>query len=132
MRSLLMLDLSQIEQQINCDDRILAAYLFGSAVQDQLRLESDIDIALLPVSGKKLSPLDLLEMATLLTSSAGRTVDLGVMSSQNLIYSSQAILTGQRFLCRDQYEADLSVATLLGLTAQFKFERQEIVNGYTH
>ncbi len=86
-----MLDLSQIGQQIKCDDRILAAYLFGSAVQDQLRLKSDIDIALLPVSGKKLSPLDLLEMATLLTSSAGRTVDLGVMSSQNLIYSSQAI-----------------------------------------
>ncbi|MBL7189577.1 MAG: four helix bundle protein, partial [Phycisphaerae bacterium] len=31
------------------------------------------------------------------------------MSSQNLIYSSQAILTGQRFWCRDQYEADLSL-----------------------
>jgi predicted nucleotidyltransferase len=127
-----MIDLSQIEQQINCDDRILAAYLFGSAVEDQMRIESDIDIALLLVSGRKLSPLDLLEMATSLTSSAERTVDLGVMSSQNLIYSSQAILTGHRFLCRDQYEADLSIATLLGLTVQFKFERREIVNGYTN
>ena len=126
-----MFDISGIKQNLNQDNRILAAYLLGSAAHGQLRPDSDIDIAILSVSSAVFSPLDLADLATELTLVAGRSVDLGVVSSQNLIYASEAILTGRRFLCRNVFQTDLRAATLLGLAAQFKFERQEIINGYT-
>lgn len=127
-----MFDLNLITQQINQDTRILAAYLMGSAANGGMRPDSDVDIALLPKPGQKLSPLDLADMSVSITLSVGRVVDLGVITSQNLIYASEAILKGRRILCHNQFQTDLSVATLLGLTAQLKFERQEIQNGYTH
>jgi len=127
----IMLDLSHIKQQIDRDPRILSAYVLGSAVSGRLRPDSDLDIAVLPVAGKQLSPVDLGELSASLSPAAGRNVDLGLLSSQNLIYASQAILKGERFFCRDAFQGDLAEATLLGLAARFKFERREIVNAYT-
>ena len=72
-----------------------------------------------------------MELSATLTLVAGRSVDLGVLSSHNLIYASETILKGERFFCRDAFRTDLAVATLLGLTAQYKFERKEIVHAYT-
>ena len=116
--------------QIDCDKRIVAAYLLGSAVAGRLRADSDHDIAILPVMGTPWSAADTVDLASSLSVIAGRTVDLGVLSSQNLIYASQAFLTGERFFCRDDFAADLAAATLLGLAAQFRFERKEIVDVY--
>jgi hypothetical protein len=58
-------------------------------------------------------------------------VDVGILSSRNLIYASEALLKGRRFFCRDTFQTDLAVATLLGLAARFKFERREIIDAYT-
>lgn len=127
----IMLDLSHIEHQIDRDPRILSAYVLGSAVSGRLRPDSDLDIAILPVAGRQLSLVDLGELSASLGPAAGRNVDLGLLTSQNLIYASQAILKGERFFCRDVFQADLAEATLLGLAARFKFERREIVNAYT-
>jgi len=126
-----MLDLSAIEQEIDRDRRILSAYILGSALSGRMRPDSDLDIAILPVSGEPLAQVDIAELSASLSLSAERTVDVGVLSSHNLIYASEAILKGKRFFCRDTFQADLAVATLLGLTARFKFEREEIVNAYT-
>lgn len=127
-----MLDIKSIKQLLEKDDRILAAYLLGSAVKGEMRPDSDIDIALMLKPGKTILSVELIELASSMTIPAGRSVDLGIMTSQNLIYASQVILSGNRFLCRDEFQADLNAATLLGLTLQYKFERQEIVDGYTH
>lgn len=126
-----MLDLSSIEQEIDCDRRILSAYVLGSALSGRMRPDSDLDIAILPIAGELLSRVDIAELSTSLTLAAGRAVDVGVLSSHNLIYACQAVLKGKRFFCRDTFQADLAVATLLGLTARFNFEREEIVNAYT-
>ena len=72
-----------------------------------------------------------MELSATLTLVAKRSVDLGVLSSHNLIYASEALLKGKRFFCRDAFQTDLAAATLLGLTARYKFERKEIVNAYT-
>jgi predicted nucleotidyltransferase len=125
-----MLDLTSIEQQLECEPRILAAYVLGSAVSGLLRRDSDLDIAVLPVIGKQLSQVDVMELSGTLSLTVDRTVDLGILSSHNLIYASQAILKGKRFFCRDVLQADLAAATLLGLAARFRFERKEIVDAY--
>jgi len=125
-----MLDVTDIASHIKRDQRIVAAYLLGSAVADRLRPDSDLDIAVLPARGTPWSATDTLELATSLSVVVGRTVDVGVLSSRNLIYASQALLTGERFFCRDMFVADLTAAALLGLAVQFRFERKEIVDVY--
>ncbi|UCD57982.1 MAG: nucleotidyltransferase domain-containing protein [Candidatus Hydrogenedentota bacterium] len=126
-----MLDLSTIEQEIDRDPRVLSAYVLGSAVSGRMRPESDLDIAVLPVAGGPLSQGDISELSATLSLAAGRVVDVGILSSRNLIYASEALLKGRRFFCRDTFQTDLAVATLLGLTARFKFERREVVDAYT-
>ena len=127
-----MLDLSPIEQEIDSDRRILSAYLLGSAVSGRMRPDSDLDIAVLPVAtAGLLSQVDVAELSATLSLAAGRAVDVGVLSSRNLIYASEAILQGERFFCRDTFQTDLAAATLLGLAARYRFERREIVDAYT-
>jgi len=96
-----------------------------------MRPDSDLDIAVLPVTANPLSRVDVMELSATLSLAAKRSVDLGVLSSQNLIYASEALLKGRRFFCRDAFRTDLTAATILGLAAQFRFERKEIVNAYT-
>jgi predicted nucleotidyltransferase len=127
-----MFDINPIKRLLEKDDRILAAYLLGSAARGQMRSDSDIDIALMLVPGKSISSLEVMDLAASLTPRDGRSVDLGLLTSQNLVYASEAILSGNRFLCRDKFKADLGASTLLGLAVQYRFERQEIVDGYTH
>lgn len=125
-----MLDLSHIARHLECDRRVLAAYVLGSAVSGRMRPDSDLDIAVLPVRGEPFSAIAAIELAAGLSLMAGRTADLGVVSSQNLIYASQVFLTGERFFCRDVFQTDLAAATLLGLAAALRFERKEIVDAY--
>jgi len=120
-----------IIQALADNPRVLAAYLLGSGVRGTLRPDSDLDIGLLPTPGTRLSPVELAEIAAQLTPLVGRPVDLGLISSANLVYARQAILTGQRILCKDPFTADNTVATLLGLAAQFDYERREVIHAYS-
>jgi predicted nucleotidyltransferase len=111
--------------------RILAVYLLGSGARGALRPDSDLDLAVLPFPGERFSALELAELAAELGIRAGRPVDLGLLSAANLIYASQAILTGQRIFCRHTFTADHAVASLLGMAAQFHYERREVVHAYS-
>ncbi len=113
------------------DQRVLAVYLLGSAARDQLRPDSDIDIALLLFAGCRIPPLELYQLAADLSMQAGRIVDVGILSSDNLVYAWQAIFTGERVFVKDTTTADLLVATLLGLYAQYFDERKEVVHAYS-
>lgn len=111
--------------------RILAAYLLGSGARGTLRPDSDLDLAILPFPGERFSAMELAELAAELGLHAGRPVDLGLLSAANLVYASQAILTGHRFLCRNLFAADNAAATLLGLAAHFNYERREVAHAYS-
>ena len=113
------------------DPRIDAAYALGSVVRGELRASSDIDIALLPASRATPTALDLMELAGRLTDIAGRPVDLGVLSSRNLVYAHQAILTGECIWLRAGTAAELRIAALLGLYDRFQFDRREVLDAYT-
>lgn len=113
------------------DPRILAAYMLGSAVNGTLRPDSDLDFGILLLPGATLSAEEINGLATDLTLSCGRPVDIGLISGRNLIYARQCVLTGKQIFCRDVFGAGLRVATLLGLSMQLDFERQEILHAYT-
>ena len=113
------------------EPRILAAYVLGSAVHGTLRPDSDVDFGLLLQPGSALSALEISDLASELTLELGRPVDIGLISTHNLIFARQCVLTGQQIFCRDFLRAGLTVATLLGLAMQLDFERREIVHAYT-
>lgn len=121
----------RIVQRLLRDERILAAYLVGSAVGGSLRFDSDVDVGLLPLTGRGFSALNLHDLAGELAILIERPVDLGVISGGNLIYAKECVFTGRRILCRDEYQADIRIAALMGMAMQFDFERREVVRAYS-
>jgi predicted nucleotidyltransferase len=126
-----MLDCSRIEHRLQQNPHWLAAYLLGSAADGTMRRDSDVDIAILPMAGCRPSQGEVFELASELTMIIECPVDIGLLSSQNLVYASEALLKGHRFYCQDTAKADLAAATLLGLAMAFNIERKEIIDAYT-
>jgi len=112
------------------DTRVAAAYLLGSAANGELRPDSDIDIAVLTVPRISLTQMDFLKLSSQLEDHCGREVDIGILSSKNLIYTREAILNGKCIYEKDGIYCRLFVATALGLYAQLKTERKEVEDAY--
>lgn len=121
---------TQLVEALECDRRICAAFLLGSAVSDRMRPESDVDIAILPISGQKLNDMDKLALAAELSLQSGKPVDIGILSSQNLVYAKEAILTGKEIFTKDRKYTDLMTTTFLGMYIMFQEERREVLDAY--
>lgn len=128
MHSTTTIDTAPIAVALQARTDLCAAWLLGSAARDALRPDSDIDIALLPRPGATLDFQRQAELTAELCALLHRPVDLGVVSSRNLVYARQAILTGRPIFKNPG--ADLAAATLLGLYAQYYFERREVADAY--
>jgi hypothetical protein len=74
--------------------------------------------------------MDLLKLSSQLEDHCGREVDIGILSSKNLIYTREAILKGNCIYEIDDIYSRLFAATALGLYAQLKKERREVENAY--
>lgn len=120
-----------VTAELAADQRILAMYLLGSAASGRLRADSDIDIALMAQPGIQLSELERARIAAALSYRLGRQVDLGMLSSRNLVYANEVLHTGIQLYSRDPGAAALYAANLLGLYLEFNEGRQEILNAYT-
>jgi len=122
--------LKQIIDHVRQDKRILALYLMGSASTGKMRPDSDVDLALLVRDPKGFNGMDRLNLAGDLAFKTGLMLDVGEISSDNLVYSKEALLTGRRIFVRDATEADLKACTLLGMYIVFNEERQEVLRAY--
>ena len=118
------------EEIFSGDSRILAVYLLGSALRGNLGPESDIDLALMLEEGAKMSPLERLKIANHLAYKLGRLVDLGEISSANLVYSREAFLSGVPVFQRNPEKAALRRAGLMGMYIQFNLDRKEVLDAY--
>ncbi len=119
-----------LEDVLSGDSRILAVYLLGSAANGNLCPESDIDLALMLEPEVKMSSLEKLKIANDLAYKLGRSVDLGEISSANLVYSREAFLTGIPVLQRNPEKVSLRRAGLLGMYIQFNLDRKEVRDAY--
>ena len=119
-----------IKRRLEQDGRVLAAYLLGSAVSGRMRPDSDLDLALMTMPDAEMSSLDRIALAAELGLDLGIVVDIGELSSKNLVYAKEAILTGRRIFTRDLFQADLKACTLLGMYVRFNEERHEVLNAY--
>ena len=119
-----------INEFVEKEPRILAAYLLGSGARDQLRPDSDIDIGIILEPGQKMSPLERINMANSISYALGKTVDMGLINSKNLVYAKEAIFTGRKIFARDESRSLLENARLLGMYIRFNEDRKEVLDAY--
>ncbi len=119
-----------IQRRLEQDKRVLAAYLLGSAASGRMRPDSDLDLALMTMPEAKMSSMDRIALAAELGLEVGIVVDIGELSSENLVYAKEAILVGKRIFTRDVFQADLKACTLLGMYCRFNEERQVVLDAY--
>lgn len=112
------------------DARVLAVYLLGSALRGNLGQESDIDLALMLEAGAEMSPRERLRIANDLAYKLERSVDLGEISSANLVYSREVFLSGVPIFQRNPEKASLRRAGLMGMYIQFNLDRKEVLDAY--
>lgn len=75
--------------------------------------------------------LKRLETAGTLSYELGRTVDIGVVSSRNLVYAREVLLKGKLLYSKNNERVNLIRANLLGMYIQFNMDRKEVVDAYT-
>lgn len=117
-------------QRLAKDDKIAAAYLLGSGAEGCLRADSDVDIALLPVRGQTFSGRDRMELAADLTDIAGRTADLGVLHTGNLVYAKEAVARGRVIFERDHAASVGFAALVLSMYADLQENRRQVLRAY--
>ena len=110
---------------------IIAAYLHGSTANGTAREDSDIDIALLPKPGKNLPLQFRLECAGELTCLLGQEVDLGELSTRNLVYAKEVIENGREIFTTNRFESDRFLATSLAMYAELQQQRAEVLDAYS-
>ncbi len=117
-------------QRFQNEPFVLAAWGHGSAFAGHMRPDSDVDFAILHEAGH---PLDFKQRGLLvadLEDILHRRVDLGEVTTRNLVYAYQAICTGKRVYCRDTAATDEFTGRLLSLYADFKQDRAVVETAY--
>ena len=109
---------------------VLAVYLHGSAARDSLRPDSDIDLAVLVRQGCSLPSTTRKASADALAYRLGRTVDLGELSSSNLVFAAEVLFRGKQLFVSDKDAAAARAADLLSLYVRFNEDRREVLDAY--
>ena len=87
--------LEACRQRFAQETEVLAVWLLGSAVTGRLREESDVDLAVLYRLGSHFDFESHGRLVSDLEAVFGRAVDLGCLTTRNLIYAYEAIRQGQ-------------------------------------
>ena len=110
---------------------VIAVFLLGSTASGNSRPDSDIDLAVLTDGGKILDPVIRVNIANLLSYQFSKPVDLGQISSENLVFAREALLKGDPVFVRDAEKMNLIRANLLGMYIQYNIDRKEVVDAYS-
>lgn len=122
--------LTAIAQILDNDERILAAWIFGSVASNRAQARSDLDIALMPEPGVKIGAQAQWQLVQNIAEISQRPVDVGILGSHNLVYARQVLVTGVCFYCRDQYRMQSRRLDLHSMYLNFARERQEVLDAY--
>lgn len=110
---------------------VCTAFLHGSAAKGRLRPDSDVDIALLPFPRAVLSTAGRLTLAGDLDVLLGRTVDIGVLSTGNLIYAKEVIEHGHLLFTKNPFLSERFLTTCLSMYADLQRDRKEVLYAYS-
>ena len=122
--------LDQCSERFAREPNIVAVWILGSAVTDRLREDSDVDFAIYYTPG---TVRDLAAHGALvldLERVLGRTVDLGQLSSRNVVYAMQATQQGELLYARDPLEATAFTGRMQSLYLDLKHDRKVVEDAY--
>jgi len=122
--------LSAITAHLRSRLSVSVAYLLGSAAEDRLRPDSDVDIAVLLPHGQAFPTQVRLALAAELASIVGRNVDLGVLSTANLVYAKEAVARGRLIFEQDHLITAQFEMYTLSMYASLQESRQEVLRAY--
>jgi predicted nucleotidyltransferase len=122
--------LEAVASHLSRHDHVAAAYLLGSAAEGRLRSDSDVDIAILSLTPKGLPLLERLHLAAELSSIVGREVDLGVLTTRNLVYAKEAVTRGRLIFDRDHLVTARFEMYTLSMYASLQEARREVLRAY--
>jgi uncharacterized protein len=129
-----MVNIDKIKKIVNNyfskDNRIIAVYLHGSYSKNSVHPNSDIDLAILVEQNEKIDTKELLKISADLEIALKQIIDIGIISSQNLVYAKEVIYNGQCLMCNDKYKKEFCETTLLSMYTDFQYERREVLNAY--
>jgi uncharacterized protein len=103
----------------------LAIYRFGTWLTKDERLDSDIDLAVLPSA--PLEPVFRWELAQRLAITARRDVDLIDLLQASTVLRMQVVAHGQRIYCADLYPVEVFENYTYSSYARLNEERREIL-----
>lgn len=111
---------------------IQAIYLFGSAIEGQLRTDSDVDIALLlpPLTAKKLNNLSMSPLHLELTNYFQREVDLINLRQVATVFQYVIINTGKIYYCNDVATCGTFEMLVWSFYQKLNEERAEILDAF--
>ena len=107
-----------------------AAYLLGSAAEDRLRPDSDVDIAILIRRSSAFSVEDRLALMATLGRIFRRSIDLGLLDTSNLVYAKEAISRGRLIAERDHTVTATFAMYALSMYATLQEARREVLRAY--
>ena len=110
---------------------ICAAFIHGSVVTGGFRSDSDLDIAILPEQGEKITVTEKMAIGGELESLIGRPVDIGIMSTNNLIYVKEVVEHGELLFTRNSFFSECFLSTCLSMYIDLQQERREVLYAYS-
>lgn len=128
MISSALLDLCR--ERFAAESAIVAVWVFGSAVSGRLREDSDVDFAVFYAPDAARDIADRARLVGDLEAILQRSVDLGRLSSRNLVYAVQATQRGKLLYARDPQEALAFVSRMYSLYLDLKYDRKVVEDAY--
>jgi predicted nucleotidyltransferase len=122
--------LAVLRERLEREPVVAAVYLLGSAAAGRLRADSDLDIALLPARGSSILPEQRFALAADLEDLVGRVVDVGILSTANLVYAKEAVANGRVIFERDPAARARFVALVFSMYADLQENRREVLHAY--
>lgn len=83
------------------DDRILAAFVYGSVLSERWRPDSDVDIAILDCAEQRLSWEQEAKLMDALERATGRGIDLRLLRDCSLSHQAHVLTEGCRIWVRE-------------------------------
>ncbi|MFM8380348.1 MAG: type VII toxin-antitoxin system MntA family adenylyltransferase antitoxin [Planctomycetia bacterium] len=109
---------------------VQTAFILGSAATNRLRPDSDVDVAILPSDRAGITIEERLALTAELTKIFGRSVDLGVLSTANVVYAKEAVTTGKIIYHRDPRVTARFAMLTLSMYASLQEARREVLRAY--
>lgn len=120
------IELNRAIQILKEDFNPIVIYLFGSAARNELRKDSDIDIAIL--TDNDIDPYECFMKAQELADVFKRDVDLINLNTSSAVFKAQVVGTGKKIYCSDETKRMYFEMRALKSYAMLNEEREVILN----